>query len=96
MITKQDDIFRVGVCTECRQEDVLDTNRDICWNCWCAIDLVAHESEQVSFEPGNDGTEEEQTCIQLYTVYTQECHGETILESKAERQVDVETGGSVF
>ena len=55
----QDAIFRVGVCTECKQEDVLDTNRDICWNCWCAIDLVAHESESASSDAGNDDTEEE-------------------------------------
>ena len=55
----QDGIFRVGVCTECKQEEILDSNRDICWDCWCAIDLVAHESEQASSGPVNDDTEEE-------------------------------------
>ena len=59
MITKQDDIFRVGVCTQCKQEDVLDTNRDICWNCWCSLDLDAHESEFASFDASNDDTEDE-------------------------------------
>ena len=56
MIAKQDDIFRVGVCTECKQEDVLDTNRDICWNCWCALDLVAHENmdENPDGQPTNE------------------------------------------
>ena len=59
MITKQDDIFRVGVCTECKQETVLDSNRDICWDCWCTIDLETHERESASFDAVNDGTEEE-------------------------------------
>lgn len=45
MITMQDDIFRVGVCTECKQEEVLDSNRDICWDCWCLLDVVAHENQ---------------------------------------------------
>jgi len=44
MTQLQDDIFRVGVCTECKQEEVLDSNRDICWDCWCIIDMVAHEN----------------------------------------------------
>ena len=44
MITMQDDIFRVGVCTECKQEEILDSNRDICWDCWCLLDIVAHEN----------------------------------------------------
>lgn len=55
----QDEIFRVGVCTECKQEDILDTNRDICWECWCVLDITRTESEQVSPDPGNDDTEEE-------------------------------------
>lgn len=59
MTQLQDDIFRVGVCTECKQEEVLDSNRDICWDCWCTLDLIAQESEQVSFDPVNDDTEEE-------------------------------------
>ena len=58
-IELQDGIFRVGVCTECKQEEILDSNRDICWDCWCTIDLVAHESELASSGPDNDGTEEE-------------------------------------
>ena len=58
MITKQDDIFRVGVCTECKQEDVLDTNRDICWSCWCALDLVAHEN--LVEDPGGQPENEEE------------------------------------
>ena len=55
----QDEIFRVGVCTECKQEEVLDSNRDICWDCWCILDLVAHESEVVCSNKFNDDTEEE-------------------------------------
>ena len=55
----QDDIFRVGVCTECQKEDLLDSKRDICWSCWCVLDLLMHESEQVSSDLGNDDTEEE-------------------------------------
>lgn len=59
MITIEDDIFRVGVCTECKQEDILDTNRDICWECWCILDISNQESESASFDAGNDDTEEE-------------------------------------
>jgi hypothetical protein len=59
MTQLQDDIFRVGVCTECKQEEVLDSNRDICWDCWCTLDLVAQESESVDLSAGNDDTEEE-------------------------------------
>ena len=55
----QDGIFRVGVCTECKQEEILDSNRDICWDCWCTIDLIAHESESASADEVNDDTEEE-------------------------------------
>ena len=42
----QDDIFRIGVCTKCKQEEILDSNRDICWDCWCLIDLENQEKEQ--------------------------------------------------
>ena len=59
MTQLQDDIFRLGVCTECKQEEILDSNRDICWDCWCLIDLVNHESESADLSAGNDGTEEE-------------------------------------
>jgi hypothetical protein len=59
MTQLQDDIFRVGVCTECKQEEVLDSNRDICWDCWCTLDLVAQESESADLSAGNDDTEEE-------------------------------------
>jgi hypothetical protein len=55
----QDEIFRVGVCQECKQEDILDTNRDICWECWCVLDITRSESESASFDAGNDDTEEE-------------------------------------
>ena len=55
----QDQIFRIGVCTECKQEEVLDSNRDICWDCWCLIDLAKHESESADLFADNDGTEEE-------------------------------------
>ena len=54
----QDEIFRQGVCTECEQETVLDTNRDICWDCWCALDLVANENLDVDPD-GQPAIEEE-------------------------------------
>ena len=52
----QDDIFRVGVCTECKQEEILDSNRDICWDCWCLLDIVAHENlvEDPDGQPENE------------------------------------------
>ena len=55
----QDGIFRVGVCTECKQEEVLDSNLDICWDCWCLIDLKQHEIELADLSADNFGTEEE-------------------------------------
>ena len=55
----QDDIFRVGVCTECKQETVLDSNRDICWDCWCLIDLEAHDKLDAGLPTADDVTEEE-------------------------------------
>ena len=58
MTQLQDDIFRVGVCTECKQEEVLDSNRDICWDCWCIIDMVAYESSNENSD-GKPENEEE-------------------------------------
>ena len=57
----QDEIFRIGVCTECKQEEILDSNRDICWDCWCLIDLENQEKEQCIdlSDVLIDGTEEE-------------------------------------
>lgn len=37
--------FPEDSCQECGVISVLDTAQKICWDCWAALDLKAHEEE---------------------------------------------------
>ena len=37
--------FPEDTCQECGTISVLDQTQKICWDCWVALDLKAHEEE---------------------------------------------------
>jgi len=41
-------------CQECGETDILDSTLNICFECWCLLDLKEHETQQK-----NAATEEE-------------------------------------
>lgn len=32
-----------GICSSCREEDLLNVRGGICYQCWCNLDLLEHE-----------------------------------------------------
>jgi hypothetical protein len=42
-----------GKCKECKQVDILDSTLEICFDCWCVLDLK--EQEKSSAEENDDG-----------------------------------------
>lgn len=35
----------LGTCQECGEENILDSTLEICFDCWCVLDLKEHEQQ---------------------------------------------------
>lgn len=40
------ELDNLGKCEECGEENILDGDARICFDCWCVLDLKAQESEK--------------------------------------------------
>ena len=38
-------IDQESVCQECGETNILDSTLNICFDCWCLIDLMEHEQQ---------------------------------------------------
>tara|TARA_B100000459_G_scaffold139347_1_gene97553 strand:- start:648 stop:803 length:156 start_codon:yes stop_codon:yes gene_type:complete len=41
-------IDQEGVCHECGETNILDSSLNICFDCWCVLDLKEQEKQQQS------------------------------------------------
>ena len=43
-------IDQESVCQECGETNILDSTLNICFECWCLLDLKEHEQQQINAE----------------------------------------------
>lgn len=36
----------LGTCKECGERNILDSTMEICFDCWCILDIKNQESEE--------------------------------------------------
>lgn len=44
----QVEIDNLGKCQECEELNVLDSTLNICFDCWCLLDVKEHEKLQIN------------------------------------------------